>query len=92
MQNEYTRFKLLCAIVNNEAKPVKFEFYKNSELMSDIASNGFQIENIQDESSLTKPKVTIDDNANYSCIASNRFGQDSIHVVLTVKSKIHFNS
>lgn len=79
-QNVGTKFFLLCAL--QEGKASKIEWYRNDVLISSKYGQNHKIDLQEDSSMLTIYRVTPQDSANYTCIASNEVSSASQFTVL----------
>ena len=82
-QNVGSKFIILCAV--QEGKPNKIEWFRNGNLISSKNGQNHKIDLLEDSSMLTIYRVTPEDSANYSCIASNEVSSASQFTVLTVR-------
>ena len=81
-------FQILCS-VRQGAQPLFFEWYKNSRPIRSSAPR-LVIENSKLFSTLMIEHIARDDTGNYTCLAKNIYGNNSINVILTVKGEIQF--
>ena len=91
LQNVGTKFTILCSLQEG-ARPVLFEWYKNGHLLLTPTSNfnSHRIATSEDESHFIIEKLSESDSANYSCSVRNKFGSDTQFTVLTVKGLTFF--
>ncbi|RWS04981.1 titin-like protein [Dinothrombium tinctorium] len=81
--NEGMKFVALCTI-SQGTEPLRFQWFKNGFPISNHISNA-KIETSSIVSNLIFEKVTRADSANYTCVVSNSFGEDSKSFTLSVK-------
>lgn len=82
------KFKFTCYLEDGNKVPVKFEWYRNGQLLSIGINTRYKIDNSPDESVLIINKLETNDSANYSCTARSTFGTDTQSTTLTVKGWI----
>ncbi|RWS03905.1 titin-like protein, partial [Dinothrombium tinctorium] len=81
--NEGMKFGALC-IISQGTEPLRFQWFKSGFPISNHISNA-KIETSSIVSNLIFEKVTRADSANYTCVVSNSFGEDSKSFTLSVK-------
>src|SRR6218665_838756 len=74
---------LTCNVIKG-TRPLKFQWSKNGRFLSSDSDN-ILIETKQSISHLTISQIAQKDAGNYSCKVSNRFGQDDLITILSVK-------
>jgi len=85
-QSEGTRFLFTCSILEGSV-PLFFQWSKNGNAIKMNHESNYKIENFEQHSTLTIPKVDRNDSGNYTCITSNAIGTDSQSVLLTIKGR-----
>ncbi|GIY73271.1 titin [Caerostris extrusa] len=70
-------------IVKRGSYPVQIEWFHNDKKVTSIQK--YKITNSESSSHLSIGKIQPDDIGNYTCIAKNRFGQDSNTVILIIE-------
>lgn len=76
------KFRFMCMVLDGE-KPLTFAWYKDGQ--PQIDGHGLVINTRVDDSELILPKISTTDAGKYTCIASNRFGEDAKSSTLMVK-------
>lgn len=85
-QSLNSKLLLLCNVERGSG-PLQFEWYYNRDgpLPAAINNNHYRIELAADYSLFIIDKLRATDSGNYSCVARNQFGSDSVASLLLVK-------
>ena len=85
-QKVRTKLKLVC-VTQEGSKPFRFEWFRDG---LSLHKDQFKIDDYDEESHFTIPKLTLSDSANYSCLVSNQFGTDKQWTLLSVQGLKQF--
>ena len=81
-QNEKSKLRLYCSIKEG-TKPFRIEWFFDDDSVKQLSN--IQIQNNDDFSVLTIDSLESTNSGNYSCKATNRYGEDAQFTVLTVQ-------
>ena len=86
---EETNATITCSVGSGDLSSLTYEWFKDEQRLFNLADK-IRIEQPADnyQSALRIFNLTQQDSALYTCVASNRFGQDKIATKLVVKGKL----
>jgi len=82
-------FQLMCSILSG-SKPIRFEWYRNGQKLSERSNNdGISVDSKPTSSILYVDRILLKHSGNYSCRAINQDGADVSSTIVQIKGLFH---